>query len=63
MDSASRQPQTAVFPIHGEHTRYLAIESNPRTREMYARYAIPCFRVNQEGDSLRNEMRLVKRFP
>ena len=52
-----------VFPIHGEHARYIAIESNPRTREMYGRYEIPCFWVNSEGDCLQNETRLVKRLP
>ena len=38
-----------VFPIHGEYARYIAIESNPRTREMYAKFAIPCFWVVKEG--------------
>lgn len=44
--------QTRVFPIHGEHARYIAIESNPRTREMYARFSIPCFWVTAEGTCL-----------
>lgn len=34
-----------VFPIYGRHTRYIAIESNPRTRKMYARFAIPSLSV------------------
>lgn len=41
-----------VFPIHGEQARYLAIESNPRTREMYAKFSIPCFWVTPEGTCL-----------
>ena len=52
-----------VFPIHGEHASYIAIESNPRTREMYSRFAIPCFWVTEEGTCLRNATRLVKRLP
>lgn len=38
-----------VFPIHGEHASYIAIESNPRTCKMYARFSIPCFWVTEEG--------------
>ena len=52
-----------VFPTHGEHARYIAIESNPRSREMYAKFAIPCFWVTEEGTCLQNETRVVKRLP
>ena len=52
-----------VFPIHGESARYIAIESNPRSREMYARHGIPCFWVTEEGTCLQNETRLVMRLP
>jgi hypothetical protein len=52
-----------VFLVHGEHARYIAIESNPRTREMYARFGIPSLWVNSSGTSLRNERRLVHEFP
>jgi hypothetical protein len=52
-----------VFPIHGEDARYLAIESNPRTREMYARFSIPCFWVTEEGTCLTEGTRIVKRLP
>jgi hypothetical protein len=52
-----------VFPIHGENARYIAIESNPRTREMYARFSIPCFWVTEEGTCLTNGTRIVKRLP
>jgi hypothetical protein len=52
-----------VFPIHGEHARYLAIESNPRTREMYARFTIPCFWVTEEGTCLTEGTRIVMRLP
>jgi hypothetical protein len=51
-----------VFPLHGEHARYIAIESNPRSREMYARLEIPCLWVNGEGNCLTNGMRIVKRL-
>ncbi len=45
-----------VFPAHGrpDRTRYVAIESNPRTAVMYASYGIPAMRVWDEwqyGDS------------
>ncbi len=52
-----------VFPVHGEHASYIAIESNPRTREMYARFAIPCFWVTGEGTCLTEGTRIVKRLP
>jgi len=52
-----------VFPTHGDDARYLAIESNPRTREMYAKFSIPCFWVTGEGTCLTNETRNVKRLP
>jgi hypothetical protein len=52
-----------VFPRHGEHARYIAIESNPRSREMYARHEILCLWVTAEGHSLTNGMRIVKRLP
>jgi hypothetical protein len=51
-----------VFPIHGEDARYIAIESNPRSREMYARHEIPCLWVNGEGNCLTNGKRIVKRL-
>ncbi len=52
-----------VFPIHGENARYLAIESNPRTRDMYARFSIPCSWVTEEGTCLTEGTRIVKRLP
>jgi hypothetical protein len=55
--------QKRVFPIHGENARYIAIESNPRSREMYARHEIPCFWVTEEGTCLTNGSRIVKRLP
>jgi hypothetical protein len=51
-----------VFPIHGKHARYIAIESNPRTREMYAKFSIPCFWVTPEGTCLTEGTRIVKRL-
>lgn len=52
-----------VFPVHGRDARYLAIESNPRTREMYARFSIPCFWVTRDGTCLTEGTRIVKRLP
>lgn len=52
-----------VFPIHGKDARYIAIESNPRSREMYARFEIPCFWVTEEGTCLTEGTRIVKRLP
>ena len=51
-----------VFPIHGECARYIAIESNPRSREMYARHEIPCFWVTEEGTCQTDGIRLIKRL-
>jgi hypothetical protein len=53
----------AVFPIHGRDVGYLAIESNPRTREMYAKFNIPCYWVTGEGTCLTEGTRIVKRLP
>jgi hypothetical protein len=53
----------AVFQIHGRDAGYLAIESNPRTREMYAKFNIPCFWVTEEGTCLTEGTRIVKRLP
>jgi hypothetical protein len=55
--------QKDVFPIHGDDARYLAIESNPRTREMYAKFSIPCLWVTAEGTCLTEGTRIVKRLP
>jgi hypothetical protein len=52
-----------VFPLHGERARYIAMESNPRTRVMYARHEIPCLWVTGEGTCLTNGTRIVKRLP
>lgn len=46
-----------------DNTGYLAIESNPRLREMYARYEIPCFWITEEGTCLTEGTRIVKRLP
>ena len=55
--------QKAVFPIHGRDACYIAIESNPRTREMYSRFDIRSLWVNSSGTSLQNERRLVRDLP
>jgi len=52
-----------VFTQWGRNSKYLAIESNPRTREMYARFGIPSLWVNSPGKSLRNEWRLIDDLP
>jgi len=51
-----------IFPILGEDARYIAIESNPRSREMYGRHGIPCFWVTGEDSCLTDGMRIVKRL-
>jgi hypothetical protein len=51
-----------VFPIHGEHARYIAIESNPKSREMYARFSIPSFWVTDDAICLTDGTRVVKRL-
>ena len=48
---------------NGDDARYLAIESNPRTREMYAKFSIPCLWVTPKGDRLTDGARIVKRLP
>ena len=52
-----------IFPIHGRDARYLAIESNPRSRDMYAKFGIQCFWVTGEGTCLTEGTRIVKRLP
>ena len=51
-----------VFPIHGVHARCIAIESNLRSREMYARHEIPCIWMTEEGTYLTEGTRIVKRL-
>jgi len=53
----------AIFPQWGCDAQYLAIESNPRSRGMFAKFGIPSLWVNSSGTSLRNERRLVREFP
>ena len=52
-----------VFPRWGRDSKYLAIESNSRSRDMYAKFSIPSLWVNKRGNSLRNERRLVREVP
>jgi hypothetical protein len=52
-----------VFPQLGESVPYLAIESNPRTRDMYAKFSIPSLWVTAEGDCLTDGRRVVNRLP
>jgi hypothetical protein len=49
-----------VFPVHGKDARYIAIESNPRTRKMYACHAIPSLWVEPEAESLTDGVRLIE---
>ena len=51
-----------IFPQWGRDARYLAIESNPRSRAMYAKFGIPSLWVNSPGKSLRNERRLIHKL-
>jgi len=52
-----------IIPQWGRDVRYIAIESNPRTREMYARFDIPSLWVHSSGTSLRNDRRLFLELP
>jgi hypothetical protein len=52
-----------VFAVHGEDASYIAIESNPRTREMYATFSIPCYWVTPDGTCLTEGTRIVKHLP
>jgi hypothetical protein len=45
-----------ILPNYGRRQRYLAIESNPKTRAMYAEFKIPSLWVNKEGNGLRDEV-------
>lgn len=54
--------QTRVVPIHGENANYITIESNPRSREMYARHEISCLWVTGEGTCLTDGTRIVNRL-
>ena len=49
-----------IFPQWGRNSKYLAIESNPRSRAMYAMFNIPCFWVTEEGTCLTEGTRIVK---
>jgi len=51
-----------IFPKHGRG-EYYAIESNPKTRAMYATLGIPSVWVNSPGNSLRDERRLIAKLP
>jgi hypothetical protein len=43
-----------IFPKHGHDRSYLAIESNPKTKEMYQKYNIPSISVyDDKGDELK----------
>jgi len=51
-----------IFPKHG-HGEYYAIESNPKTRTMYAAFGIPSVWVNATGLVLRDHRRLLSQLP
>jgi hypothetical protein len=53
---------TKVFPKYGRDD-YYAIESNPKTRAMYAALGIPSVWVNKTGKSLRDDRRLLGALP
>jgi hypothetical protein len=52
-----------IFPRWGRDARYLAIESNSRSRAMYAKFGISSLWANSRGTSLRDELRLVCDLP
>lgn len=41
---------TYLFPTYGRDANYLAIESNPWTREMYARHGVTAINCNRNDD-------------
>ena len=51
-----------IFPKHGRG-EYYAIESNPKTRAMYATLGIPSVWVNSTGKALRDHRRLLREVP
>jgi hypothetical protein len=53
---------TRIFPKHGRDS-LLAIESNPKTRNMYFALGIPSVWVNRPGNSLRNASGLINGLP
>ena len=52
-----------MFDLYAGGSQGGAIESNPRTREMYAKFNIPCYWVTGEGTCLTEGTRIVKRLP
>lgn len=49
--------QKYIVPKYGLDRNYLAIESNPKTKEMYKRYNIPSVSVyDDEGSELREKL-------
>ena len=51
-----------IFPKYGRVDFY-GIESNPKTRDVYATLGIPSVWVNRPGTSLRDDRRLVAGIP
>ncbi len=51
-----------IFPKYGRGD-YYAIESNPKTRDMYATLGIPSVWVSKAGAGLRDARRLIKGIP
>ena len=51
-----------IFPKHGRG-EYYAIESNPKTRNMYAGFGIPSVWVNLTGRALRDHRRSLRKLP
>jgi hypothetical protein len=53
---------TKIFPRHGRDN-LLAIESNPKTRDMYHKMGVSSLWVNRPGNSLRDGQGLVGGIP
>ena len=51
-----------IFPKYGRG-EYYGIESNPKTRAVYAAFGIPSVWVNKPGTALRDERRLLGELP
>ena len=69
-DGATRTPPAIkrhillnkIFPKHGRG-KYYGIESNPKTRGMYATLGIPSVWVNKAGRALRDNYHLLTELP
>jgi hypothetical protein len=70
-DGATRTPPaikrhillTKIFPKYGRSGDYYGIESNPKTRDVYASLGIPSVWVSKTAKALRDHRHLLKELP